>query len=66
MSFWQTPAGREGLAARNEDRRALHDAQFCDDCGYLWSRHDNTIPGRKLPFGCPTDELRLRFEDGDR
>ena len=66
MSYWETAAGREGLVARAMDRQAVVDAHFCEDCGYHWNRHDNSIPGRRLPFGCPPDELTLRSDDGDR
>lgn len=42
------------------------DYLFHDECGYAWNRHDNAIPGRRLPFGCPEGELVLRFSEGDR
>ena len=39
MSFWDTPAGREGLAARSMERAPLHQAmraaEPCGNCGRL-------------------------------
>ena len=42
------------------------DYLFHDECNYAWSRHDAAVPGRKLPWGCPTDELILWFGEGNR
>lgn len=35
--------------------RAAPGHLFHEDCGYLWNLHDNTIKGRPLPFGCPSE-----------
>lgn len=43
----------------------LEPVEFCPDCGYLWSLHDNRVTGSLLPFGCPS-ELEARAAAGDR
>jgi hypothetical protein len=40
------------------------DPRFHEDCGYLWSLHDNSDPLNKGPFGCPS-ELAARLRWGD-
>lgn len=38
------------------------DPDFHEACGFRFDLHDNRIPGRRLPFGCPTETTaRLRW-----
>lgn len=35
---------------------------FHEECGFRFDLHDNREPGRRLPFGCPTETTaRLRW-----
>jgi hypothetical protein len=41
------------------------DSAFHEECGVRWDRHDSTVRGAKLPFGC-LDETIVRWREGDR
>lgn len=50
---------------RYDFERTMPGQLFHEECGYLWSLHDNRIAGRALSFGCPS-EAEARAEWGDR